>query len=92
MKKVEFSIAEEKDLQEIFDVFSAAIEEMNKHNILQWDELYPDKYILQNDIRNKHLYIGKTDSEIVCIYVLNCDCDEEYINGNWKYPNATYVL
>lgn len=90
MKKVEFSVAEEKNLQEILDIFSAAIDEMNKHNIKQWDELYPDKDILQNDLRKKQLYIGKIDSEIVCIYVLNSECDEEYIIGNWKYPNETF--
>ncbi|MBV7275885.1 GNAT family N-acetyltransferase [Clostridium sp. PL3] len=92
MKKIKFNVAEEKDLQEIFSIFSAAIEEMNKHNIPQWDEVYPDKYILQNDIKKKQLYIGKIDSEIVCVYVLNSDCDEQYINGNWEYPNAIYSV
>ena len=90
MKKVEFNIAEEKNLQEILGIFSAAIKEMNKYNISQWDEVYPDKYTIENDIRKKQLYIGKIDSEIVCVYVLNSDCDEQYINGNWQYPNATY--
>lgn len=92
MKKVEFNVAEEKNLQEVFGMFSAAIEEMNKHNIPQWDEIYPDKYTLENDIRKKQLYIGKIDSEIVCVYVLNSDCDEQYINGNWKYPDAIYIV
>lgn len=54
--------------------------------------MYPDKYILQNDIIKKQLYIGKIESVIVCIYVLNGDCDEQYINGNWKYSNATYSV
>ncbi|MPM63461.1 hypothetical protein SDC9_110341 [bioreactor metagenome] len=37
---------------------------MNKHNILQWDEVYPDKYTIETDIRNKELYVGKIHSEI----------------------------
>lgn len=92
MKKIEFNVAEEKNLQEIFSIFSAAIEEMNKHNIPQWDEIYPDKYIIENDIKKKQLYIGKLDGEIACVYVLNIDCDEQYINGNWEYPNAIYSV
>jgi GNAT superfamily N-acetyltransferase len=92
MEKIEFTVAQEKNLEEIFNIFSSAVEEMNKQNILQWDEVYPDKYTLQNDIENKQLYIGKIDNEIVCIYVLNSDCDEEYANGNWKYPNSTYSV
>lgn len=90
--KVEFSVAEEKELQEIINIFYDAIEEMNKHNILQWDEVYPDKNTIENDIRNKELYVGKINSEIACVYVLNGKCDEEYINGYWKYPNATYAV
>lgn len=92
MKKVEFNVAEEKNLEEIFSMFSAAIEEMNKHNIPQWDEVYPDKDTIKNDIKKKQLYIGKIDSDIVCAYVLNGDCDEQYINGSWKYSNATYSV
>lgn len=92
MLKVEFSVAEEKELQEIINIFSDAIEEMNKHNILQWDEVYPDKHTIKNDIRNKQLYVGKIHSEIASIYVVNDVCDEEYINGIWKYPNSTYAV
>ena len=90
MKDIEFSIAEEKNLQDVFNIFLAAIEEMNKHNIMQWDEVYPDKDTLQNDVKKKNLYIGKVHNEIACIYVLNDDCDEQYENGNWKYPYAVY--
>lgn len=90
--KVEFSVAEEKDLQEIINMFHDAIEEMNKHNIHQWDEVYPDEHTIENDIRNKQLYVGKIHSEIACVYVVNDECDEEYTNGDWKYPNATYAV
>ncbi|EQB88440.1 GNAT superfamily N-acetyltransferase [Clostridium punense] len=90
--KVEFSVAEEKELQEIINIFNDAIEEMNKHNILQWDEVYPDKNTIENDIRNKELYVGKIHSEIACVYAVNDECHEEYINGNWKYPKATYAV
>lgn len=90
--KVEFSVADEKELQEIINIFSDAVEEMNKHNIFQWDKVYPDKHIIENDIRNKQLYVGKIHSEIACVYVVNNECDEEYTNGNWKYPNATYAV
>lgn len=85
-------MADVKKLQEIFEIFSNAIKEMNKNNISQWDDVYPDKYTLQNDIRKKQLYIGKINSQIVCVYVLNSDCDEQYINGNWKYQNAAYSV
>lgn len=92
MRKIEFRIAKIKDLKEVFEIFSDAINEMNKINILQWDEVYPDEDIFQTDIIKKQLYIGKIDSEIGCVYVLNTECDEQYINGKWKYPNAIYCV
>ncbi len=90
MEEVIFTVAEEENLQEIFRTFSAAIEEMNRKNILQWDEVYPDIHILQKDIKNKQLYIGKIHSQIACVYAINSDCDEQYSNGEWEYPNAKY--
>ena len=92
MKKIEFNTGDKKDLQEIYSMFSAAIEEMNKHNINQWDELYPDKNIIQEDIEKGQLYVGRIGSEIVCTYVLNSDCDEQYNNGNWKYKDSAYSV
>jgi ribosomal protein S18 acetylase RimI-like enzyme len=92
MDKIEFIKAEEHNLDEVFLVFSNAIDEMYRYNILQWDELYPDKNILYNDIRNRQLYIGIIGNKIVSVYVLNQECDEQYANGNWKYPNSTYFI
>ncbi|OPJ65142.1 GNAT family N-acetyltransferase [Clostridium oryzae] len=92
MNNIEFSVAEDKDLEEIFQVFSAAIEEMNRNNIPQWDEIYPSRDILQEDIEKKQLYIGKVNTEIACVFALNCYCDEEYADGKWEYPQATYKV
>lgn len=33
-----------------------------------------------------------SQKEIVAVYVLNQECDEEYQNGNWNYPNARYYI
>ena len=86
-----FMLADASQLEEIYQIFIVAIEEMNKNNIPQWDELYPDKEILQNDIQKKELYIGKLDGEIVAVYVLNQECDEEYKTGNWQYPDDVFL-
>ena len=44
------------------------------------------------DILKKELYIGILDKEIASVYVLNDECDEQYKNGNWKYPDASYKI
>ncbi len=63
---------------------------MEKDNIHQWDEIYPDKYILKEDITKNQMYIGKTDNKIAVCFVLSEECDEEYKNGCWKYPDSRF--
>ena len=63
---------------------------MEKDNIHQWDEIYPDKDILKEDITKNQMYIGKTDNKIAVCFVLSEDYDEEYKNGCWKYTDSRF--
>ena len=63
---------------------------MEKQGIHQWDEIYPDKAILEEDIAKNQMYIGKIDNEIAVCFVLSEECDEEYKNGKWQYPDAKF--
>ena len=82
--------ADISQLDEIFSVYSNAIIAMEKDNIPQWDEIYPDKTILEEDISKNQMYIGKIDNEIAVCFVLSEECDEEYKNGKWQYPDAKF--
>ena len=85
-----YSKANIHDLEEIYSLYQNAIITMEKDNIHQWDEIYPDKDILKEDITKNQMYIGKTDNKIAVCFVLSEECDEEYKNGCWKYPNSRF--
>ena len=85
-----YSKADINDLEEIYSLYQNAIITMEKDNIHQWDEIYPDKDILKEDITKNQMYIGKTDNKIAVCFVLSEECDEEYKNGCWKYPNSRF--
>lgn len=87
-----FRLAELSDLDEVFQIFESAIENMISQNILQWDEVYPQKNHLYEDILKKELYIGMLEDKIASVYVLNSQCDEQYKNGNWEYPDDSYKV
>ena len=36
------------------------------------------------------MYIGKEGQKIAVCFTLSEECDEEYKNGNWKWPNARF--
>ena len=85
-----YSKANINDLEEIYSLYQNAIITMEKDNIHQWDEIYPDKDILKEDITKNQMYIGKTDNKIAVCFVLSEECDEEYKNGFWKYPDSRF--
>ena len=85
-----YSKADINDLEEIYSLYQNAIIAMEKDNIHQWDEIYPDKDILKEDITKNQMYIGKTDNKIAVCFVLSEECDEEYKNGCWKYTDSRF--
>lgn len=89
---ISFHRADEADLDSVFQVFTDAIAEMNRNNIPQWDELYPDRAILKEDISKNQLFIGTADGDIASVYVVNSECEEEYDDGDWQYPDASFCV
>ena len=84
--------ADIKQTEEVFSVFSAAIINMEKQEIHQWDEVYPDKATIAEDIARNQMYIGKIDNNIAVCFVLSEEYDEEYKNGQWKWPEARFCV
>lgn len=92
MKEIKFMLAKEEDIDKVFDVFKKATAEMNRNNIKQWDELYPMKEDIEDDINKKQLYMGIAEEKIVCVYVVNKECDDEYVNGDWTYRDSSFKV
>ena len=88
--QLQFRKATVNDLDKAYQVYVDAIAEMNRNSIPQWDEHYPDRDILNEDISKGELFIGAIDDDIACAYVVNAECDEQYGNGSWAFPQATF--
>ena len=91
-EKITYTIAEAGEIDEIFTMYQSAIQTMCKAGIEQWDEYYPDRQILTEDIAKKELYVGKMNGKLCLSYVINRECDEEYKSGHWNYPDAKYCI
>lgn len=85
-----YRLAQEKDIASIMHLVASAVAEMENRGIFQWDDLYPAEEVFLSDIRNGWLYAGMQDTEIAVIYTISRECDEQYTNGNWKYPGSEY--
>ncbi len=80
------------DLDIVVQLFNNAIQNMNDNNIPQWDEMYPNKEILEEDILNQEMIVGVIGDEIVSAAVINEDYDEEYNDARWNYPDASFIV
>lgn len=89
---MEIRKADLSDLDEIIEIYKNVIITMEKNNIHQWDEIYPNSSILNEDILNDEMYVGVIDNIIVSVAVLNSEFDEQYINGKWQYSNKNFAI
>ena len=89
---MDFRTAKIQDLEEICTIVKVAIKSMNENGIYQWDEIYPAKKDFANDIEKEQLFVGLKNQRIAVIYVINEECNEDYKNGAWKYPDDEYCV
>lgn len=87
-----FRLAEKKDIECICSIIASAIEEMENNQIYQWDEIYPAKTDFLEDIEKENLFVGMIDNDFSVLFTLNKECDEQYKNGIWKYPDSEYCV
>ena len=89
---IKYRKAELNDIEEICSIVHDAVDVMERDNIFQWDDLYPDKGDFQEDIKKSQLYVGLVNGQIAVIYTLNQECDKEYENGKWKYKDEPFYI
>ena len=89
---MQYSKAKENQIEEIFAIFSAAIKHMEEQGIHQWDQIYPDRQIIAEDISKNQMYIGIKNKKPVVCFVLSEEYDEEYKNGKWQWPEARFCV
>ncbi|RKM61083.1 GNAT family N-acetyltransferase [Butyrivibrio sp. CB08] len=81
-----------KDLDSICELVSDAIAEMERHEIYQWDELYPARIDFEQDIKDGNLYVVLEDNKLAAFYVISDESDEQYGNADWQFGDSYYVL
>lgn len=90
---MQYRIADTDDIEGICILIKNAIIEMESHGIFQWDDLYPVREDFLDDIEKNTLYLATEKNDIVALYAISGEADEEYDNAKWSCPRETsYVL
>lgn len=90
--EIQYRIGTIEDIEEICDLFDDAIGTMIRNQIFQWDEVYPTEQDFRKDIERGQLYVGVMEGRIAVVYVMNQECDEQYINGAWQHADVPYYI
>ncbi|MEG0371295.1 MAG: GNAT family N-acetyltransferase [Clostridium sp.] len=77
--------ANRDNLNEIMEVLKETVNSMNTEGLYQWNESYPNKNILLNDIDKEELFIKADGNRVKGFVVLNQLDDKDYNKLNWKH-------
>ncbi len=80
------------EIDEIIALTKRCGKHMRDHGIDQWDEEYPDRGNIENDLKTKTLFAYRDGTEIRGIVVLNEAQDDEYAEINWLTDSSSRNL
>ena len=89
---MEYRKATMEDMAEIHALVQDVIAALQKNGNYQWDERYPRDEDFLPDIESETQYVGIVDGRIGMIFAVNTDCDAQYHDGAWRYPDANWTV
>lgn len=77
-----------EDLHSIKQLTEACAKALESRGIYQWNQHYPSRERLQQDIEKQELYVLEEDNSIIAIIVITPVMDEEYFPVKWFTENG----
>lgn len=91
--KIEYRPGTIQDLDAVCLMIQQAVDEMERHGIYQWDDIYPARKDFEEDIEKQTLFLAYVNKDLAALYVISGEWDEQYTNGRWKYDDSSaYIL
>lgn len=90
--ELEFRRAGTDDLDALVALYGAAAQDMRGKGIDQWDEYYPDREILIEDVESGDMTLGLLDGQLACAYVVNREYEPEYELGAWEHTEGDFCV
>ena len=81
-----------EELDILHGILKDATRRMDEQGIPQWDEIYPNKEMLAEDIEKQQLHVIETEGRVAGLIAINEDQPPEYSSISWKYPGRALVV
>jgi GNAT superfamily N-acetyltransferase len=85
---MQLTIAEPKDLEEIFSLFLRVKAKMEKEGNLSWSDGYPEKINFEEDIHSGLLYLDREEEKIIATITASFKPEEDFF---WRSKSPKKV-
>ncbi|MFR5266086.1 GNAT family N-acetyltransferase [Clostridium sp.] len=92
---MEFRKSAIKDIDEIMKIINEAKLYFKENNINQWQDGYPDKEVILNDIKNEESFVVINDNKVIGTVVISFKGEKTYnkiYEGTWLSNNDYAVI
>ncbi len=79
-------LAVESDIDEIVSLLGDCIRHMESQGIQQWDDIYPSRAILEDDLSKGLLYVLKEEEQCRAAVTVHAYQPAEYSTIEWEFP------
>ena len=85
-------IAKKSDLENIMRMYNSCVNGMIKNGIDQWDESYPNREIISEDINSKTYYILEIQEQVIGGINIDKYQDPTYLDINWRDNSNAFLV
>lgn len=90
--KIEIRTGRIEELQEIMEMIARCVAAMQAGGSDQWDEHYPNRDVIGEDLQRGTLFVAQGDGRILGIIVLDENQAEQYRTIDWKQAEGTPLM
>ncbi|MDB2675688.1 GNAT family N-acetyltransferase [Flavobacteriales bacterium] len=84
--------AQANELDQIMDVYRSCVKGMIELGIDQWDESYPNREVIKNDLEIGDYYVGILDGEIISGIKIDTKQDPTYLSIDWEDKTNNFMV
>ena len=88
---MKITLATTENLDAIMEMYNSCVQGMLALGIDEWDESYPNRTIIEQDLKEGCYYIGIIDNEIVAGMRVDNIQDPTYLNINWADKSNNFI-
>lgn len=85
-------LAHISQLDDIMQMYSSCVQGMQALGIDQWDEHYPNRAVIEQDLKESCYYVGLLDDEVVAGMRVDKEQDPTYLDIAWEDQTHNFMV